>query len=46
MPRRQMHLILAWIEIHQDELFVNWELASHQQPLNRVQGLEWGENDN
>lgn len=40
MPRRQMHLILAWIELHQDELFANWELASHQQPLNRVQGLE------
>ena len=40
MPRRQMHLVLAWIEIHQDELFANWELASHEQPLNRVHGLE------
>jgi hypothetical protein len=40
MPRRQLHLILAWIELYQVELMVNWELARLQQPLNRVQGLE------
>lgn len=40
MPRRQMHLILAWIELHQDELLTNWELARHQLPLNRIHGLE------
>jgi hypothetical protein len=40
MPRRQLHLILAWIELYQVELMTNWELARLQQPLNRVQGLE------
>jgi hypothetical protein len=40
MPRRQMHLILAWIELHQDELLTDWELARLQLPLNRIRGLE------
>lgn len=40
MPRQQLHLILAWIELHQEELLANWELARLQQPLNRIQGLE------
>ncbi|HRI56861.1 MAG: DUF4160 domain-containing protein [Anaerolinea sp.] len=40
MPRRQMHLILAWIELHQQELLADWELAKRQLPLQRVQGLE------
>ena len=40
MPRRQMHLILAWIELHQEELMADWELAREQRPLNRIEGLE------
>lgn len=29
MPRKQMRLIQAWIELHQDELIGAWYLASH-----------------
>ncbi|XOF33835.1 MAG: DUF4160 domain-containing protein [Candidatus Electrothrix sp. YB6] len=28
LPRKQKRLILAWVEIHQDELLANWSLAS------------------
>ena len=26
-PPKQLRLVLAWIEIHRDELMANWELA-------------------
>ncbi len=33
IPNAKMKLLSAWIEIHQDELMANWELAiSGQQP--------------
>ncbi len=28
LPRRQTHLVVAWMELHQDELLANWALAS------------------
>ena len=39
MPRKQQHLIIAWTELHQEELMENWELARQQLPLNRIEGL-------
>ncbi len=27
LPPRQLKLVQAWIEIHRDELFADWELA-------------------
>ena len=27
LPRRQLRLVLAWAELHQDELLENWRLA-------------------
>jgi hypothetical protein len=27
LPRKQLRLIQAWIELHRDELMANWELA-------------------
>jgi len=27
MPQRQLRLVLAWIEIHRDELMADWTLA-------------------
>lgn len=27
MPRKQLHFILAWAELHQDDLIANWERA-------------------
>lgn len=33
LPRKQMRLVQAWIELHRDELLANWELArSGEQP--------------
>ncbi len=29
LPKKKARLVLAWIEIHQDELLANWELASN-----------------
>lgn len=39
MPRRQLHLILAWAELRQEQLIMNWELARQQRPLERIEGL-------
>jgi len=27
LPRKQLRLVQAWIELHKDELVANWELA-------------------
>ena len=33
LPRKQLRLVQAWMELHRDELLVNWQLAvSGQQP--------------
>jgi hypothetical protein len=32
-------LVLAWIEIHQDELIANWELAISGQQLYKIEPL-------
>jgi hypothetical protein len=29
LPPRQIKLVLAWIEIHKEELLADWELASN-----------------
>ena len=33
LPRRQLKYVLAWAELHQDELMQNWELARSGKPL-------------
>jgi len=33
LPSNKLKLVLAWVEIHQDELMADWELAANgQQP--------------
>ena len=27
LPRKHLRLVLAWVELHRDELMANWELA-------------------
>ncbi len=27
LPRKQLRLVQAWIELHRDELMADWELA-------------------
>lgn len=39
LPSRQLKLVLAWCEIHRDELMQNWELARDAKPLNRINPL-------
>jgi hypothetical protein len=36
----KMKLLLAWIEIHQDELIADWELASKGSPLFKIDPLK------
>lgn len=39
LPNRQLKLVLAWCEIHNDELMQNWELlAAHEAPV-KISGL-------
>lgn len=34
LPRKQLRLVQAWMELHQDELLADWNLAvSGQQPF-------------
>ena len=39
-PSRQLKLVQAWIEIHQDELFADWELACNGEQPFRVAPLQ------
>ena len=39
LPARQLKLVLAWNELHTDELMQNWELAKDDKPLNAVAPL-------
>ena len=39
LPSKQMKLVLAWCEIHRDELMQNWELSKQNLPLNRINPL-------
>ena len=39
LPSRQLKYVLAWCEMHQDELMQNWELAKDGKPLNRINPL-------
>ena len=36
---RDQQLILAWCELHRDELMQNWELAKDAKPLNHIAPL-------
>ena len=39
LPRKQLRLVQAWIELHRDELFANWELAANGEKPYRIQPL-------
>lgn len=40
MPKRQIKFIVAWSELHKDELLANWELAISEQPLYKIEPLK------
>jgi len=39
LPNRQLKLVLAWCEIHKDELMNNWELSKDNEPLKKINPL-------
>ncbi len=39
LPARQLKYVLAWTEIHQDELMQNWMLSKDAKPLLKIAPL-------
>ena len=39
LARRQLRLVLAWAELHQDELLENWRLARAGETLQEIEPL-------
>ena len=40
LPTKQERLVLAWVEIHQDDLLANWNLVQHGQTPAVIDGLK------
>lgn len=40
VPKRQLKLLLAWAELHKDELMQNWELSRNHEELLRIEPLK------
>jgi len=40
LPPSKQKLVLAWIEIHRDELLADWDLAVAGEKTFRIKGLE------
>lgn len=40
LPANKMKLLLAWIEIHRDELLADWELAASGQLPYKIEPLK------
>ena len=38
-PSKQLKYVLAWADIHQNELMENWELAKQDLPLKKIAPL-------
>jgi len=39
LPKRQLRLVQAWVELHADDLAANWELAVNRKPLSPIPPL-------
>ena len=40
LPKKQLKLVLAWTEIHRDDLMQNWELAKCNEALLPIEPLK------
>ena len=40
LPRRPTRMVLAWIEIHRDELMADWSLAVKGEPVFKIDPLK------
>ncbi len=41
LPRKQLRLVQAWVELHQDELKANWELCTHGEHPYKMPNLQF-----
>ncbi len=39
-PKKEERLVLAWAELHKDELLADWELASHGESPFKIEPLK------
>lgn len=39
LPNTKLHMLLAWIAIHKEDLIANWELLSAGEPFFRIEPL-------
>ena len=40
LPPNKHKLVVAWMEIHRDDLLADWELAVHGKPPFKIRGLD------
>ncbi len=40
IPSSKLKLIVAWVEIHKDELMADWKLAVDGQPVFKIEALK------
>lgn len=39
-PKKQKNLVVAWVEIHRDELEANWKLLCENEPFFKIDPLK------
>ena len=42
LPRKQQRLVEAWMEIYQEELMINWNLAITGEQIRKIPPLQGG----
>jgi len=40
LPHKKNKLVQAWIILHEDELMANWELATNEQNIFKIEPLK------
>lgn len=40
LPKKQLRLVLAWAELHQDELLANWDIAMNSELPFKIEPLK------
>lgn len=40
IPKAKMHLLTAWMEIHRDELYANWQLLCEGEVAYKIEPLK------
>jgi hypothetical protein len=39
LPAKKIQLVKAWIILHEEDLMANWELATHEQNIFKIEPL-------